>query len=194
MTDANKPLDPKHEKLLKTRGRGSGKDYEPFIKVHELSSSGESVRIHSASVGRIHHLLSGIELLAFLVFDQFEQTMGIREQYPLQIDDTLDICARLGIRHPQMHGSLTVVSTDLLVDLSSGSRLAIAVKSSSELSKPRVMEKLQIEKNYWETRDMEWKIFTEREVNDGMRENLLWIQPYLSPDMSAHQEVDYSDV
>jgi hypothetical protein len=56
------------------------------------------------------------------------------------------------------------------------------------------MEKLQIEKNYWETRDMEWKIFTEREVNDGMRENLLWIQPYLSPDMSAHQEVDYSDV
>ncbi|MDC9611688.1 TnsA endonuclease N-terminal domain-containing protein, partial [Pseudoalteromonas sp. GABNS16H] len=81
-----------------------------------------------------------------------------------------------------------------LVDLSSGSRLAIAVKSSSELSKPRVMEKLQIEKNYWETRDMEWKIFTEREVNDGMRENLLWIQPYLSLDMSAHQEVDYSDV
>ena len=98
MTDANKPLDPKHEKSLKTRGQGSGKDYEPFIKVHELSSSGESVRIRSASVGRIHHLLSGIELLAFLVFDQFEQTTDIREQYPLRIDDTLDICARLGIR------------------------------------------------------------------------------------------------
>jgi hypothetical protein len=194
MTDADKPLDPKHEKLLKTRGLGSGKDYEPFIKVHELSSSGESVRIRSASVGRIHHLLSGIELLAFLVFDQFEQTTDIREQYPLPTGDTLDICARLGIRHPQMHGALTVVSTDLLVDFSSGHRLAIAVKSSSELSKLRVMEKLQIEKTYWETRDVEWKICTEREVTDGMRENLLWIQPYLSPDMAAHQEVDYSDV
>ena len=38
MTDTNKPLDPKHEKLLKTRGRGSGKDYEPFIKVHEMNA------------------------------------------------------------------------------------------------------------------------------------------------------------
>ena len=118
MTDTDKPINPKHEKLLKTRGRGRGKDYEPFIKVHEISSSGESVRIRSASVGRVHHLLSRIELLAFLVFDQFEQTIDIREQYPLPINDTLDICSRLGIRHPQIHGGLTVVSTDLLVDLS----------------------------------------------------------------------------
>ena len=96
MNDANKPIDRKHEKLLKTRGQGTGKDYEPFIKVHEISSSGESVRIR----GRVHHLLSGIELLAFLVFDQFEQMIDIREQYPLPINDTLDICSRLGIRHP----------------------------------------------------------------------------------------------
>ncbi len=194
MTDTNKPLDPKHEKLLKTRGRGTGKDYEPFIKVHELSSSGESVRIRSASVGRVHHLLSGIELFAFLVFDQFEQTTDIREQYPLPINDTLDICTRLGIRHPQIRGSLTVVSTDLLVDLSSKQQLAIAVKSSAELSKSRVIEKLQIEKTYWETRGVEWKIFTEREVSAGMRENLPWIQPYLSPDMTDHQQLGATDV
>ena len=194
MTDTNKPIDPKHEKLLKTRGRGSGKDYEPFIKVHEISSQGESVRIRSASVGRIHHLLSGIELMAFLVFDQFEQTIDIREQYPLPIDDTLEICAQLGIRHPQVRGALTVVSTDLLVNFSSGHQLGIAVKPSSELSKLRVVEKLQIEKTYWEARGVEWKIFTEREVTDGMRENLLWIQPYLSPDMVLHQDVGYSDV
>ncbi|WP_197703562.1 hypothetical protein [Marinobacter sp. LV10R510-11A] len=79
MADTNKPIDPKHERLLKTRGRGGGKDYEPFIKVHEFSSQGENVRIRSASVGRVHHLLSGIELFAFLVFDQFEKTNDIRE-------------------------------------------------------------------------------------------------------------------
>lgn len=194
MTDSNKPLDPKHEKLLKTRGRGSGKDYEPLIKVHELSSQGESVRIRSASVGRVHHFLSGIELLAFLVFDQFEQTIDIREQYPLPINDTLDICAQLGIQHPQMHGFLKLVSTDLLIDFISGHQLAVSVKPSSELSKPRIMEKLQIEKAYWENRDVEWRIFTEREVTDGMRENLMWIQPYLSPEMGESQEVEYSDV
>ncbi|PFG10625.1 MULTISPECIES: TnsA endonuclease N-terminal domain-containing protein [unclassified Marinobacter] len=194
MADTNKPIDPKHERLLKTRGRGAGKDYEPFIKVHELSSQGESVRIRSASVGRVHHLLSGIELYAFLIFDQFEKTIDIREQYPLPIEDTLDICARLGIRHPQVRGLLTVVSTDLLIDLSSGKQLAIAVKPSSELSKLRVMEKLQIEKTFWEAHGIEWRIFTQREVTDGMRENLLWIQPYLNPDMTNHQELGVSDV
>jgi len=194
MTDTDKPINPKHEKLLKTRGRGRGKDYEPFIKVHEISSSGESVRIRSASVGRVHHLLSRIELLAFLVFDQFEQTIDIREQYPLPINDTLDICSRLGIKHPQIHGALTVVSTDLLVDLSPRQQLAIAVKSSEELSKARVIEKLQIEKIYWEARGIDWRIFTEKEVSDGLRENLLWIQPYLNPDMTAYQQLGDSDV
>jgi len=68
MTDTNRCIDPSHEKRLKTRDKGVGKAYGPFIKVHELSSQGENVRIRSASVGRVHHLLSGIELFAFLVF------------------------------------------------------------------------------------------------------------------------------
>jgi hypothetical protein len=72
-----------------------------------------------------------------------------------------------------------------LVDLSPRQQLAIAVKSSEELSKARVIEKLQIEKIYWEARGVEWRIFTEKEVSDGLRENLLWIQPYLNPDMTA---------
>ncbi|EAZ98540.1 hypothetical protein MELB17_00365 [Marinobacter sp. ELB17] len=38
-----------------------------------------------------------------------------------------NICTRLGIRHPQVRGLLTVVSTDLLIDLFSGKQLAIAV-------------------------------------------------------------------
>lgn len=194
MTDTNKRIDPSHEKRLKARGKGVGKAYEPFIKVHEVSSQGESVRIRSASVGRVHHLLSGIELFAFLVFDQFEKTIDIREQYPLPIEDSLDICARLGIRHPQIRGLLNVVSTDLLIDLSSGKQLAIAVKPSSELAKPRVIDKLQIEKSFWEARGVEWRIFTEREITDGMRENLLWIQPYLNPDMTDHQELSVAEV
>jgi len=100
----------------------------------------------------------------------------------------------LGIRHPQVRGLLTVVSTDLLIDLSSGKQLAIAVKHSSELAKLRVIEKLQIEKTFWEARGVEWRIFTQREVTDGMRENLLWIQPYLNPDMASYQELGVSEV
>jgi len=45
MRDSDRPLDPNDEKKLKTRGLGTGREYEPFIKVHEISSTGESFRI-----------------------------------------------------------------------------------------------------------------------------------------------------
>lgn len=64
MLDSDKPLDPFDEKRLKTRGVGSGRKYEPFIKVHEVSSTGESFRIFGRHSFRIHHLLSRIELSA----------------------------------------------------------------------------------------------------------------------------------
>ncbi|ETX12700.1 hypothetical protein MUS1_02930 [Marinomonas ushuaiensis DSM 15871] len=41
MLDSEKTVYPQDEKKLKTRGIGSGEDYEPFIKVHEISSTGE---------------------------------------------------------------------------------------------------------------------------------------------------------
>jgi hypothetical protein len=194
MSDKNNPVDPKHKKLLKTRGRGIGRDYEPFIKVHEISSQGESIRIQSATVGRVHHLLSGIELQAFLVFDQFERTIDIREQYPLPIENTMDICTKLGIRHPQVRGNLTVVTTDLLINFADGEQLAVAVKPSSELCKQRVIEKLQIEKAYWESCGTGWKLFTEREVSDGLRENLSWIQPYLAEEAAIDHQLTIDEV
>ncbi|HIF9523087.1 TPA: hypothetical protein ACX6S6_003512 [Photobacterium damselae] len=70
MSDADKPFNKKDQKRLdEKRGEGTGKDYIPFIKVGEFSSSGESVRVKSATVGRVHFLFSGNGLFAFLVFD-----------------------------------------------------------------------------------------------------------------------------
>ena len=117
MRDAERPLAPTDKKRLKIRGLGSGHQYEPFIKVHEISSKGESYRILGRNTSRPHHLLSRLELSAFLVFDRYELTTDIKEQYPLPIEDTLAICERLGIRHPQLSGKLKVVTTDLVVEL-----------------------------------------------------------------------------
>ncbi|PKG54890.1 MULTISPECIES: TnsA endonuclease N-terminal domain-containing protein [Halomonadaceae] len=192
--DTSKSVEPKQKKKLKTRGRGSGKEYEPFIKIHEISSSGESVRIRSATVGRTHHLLSGIERDAFLMFDQLDQTTDLREQFPLPVDDTLEICRQLGIKHPQQRGYLMVVSTDLLVDFADGKKIAIAIKPVSKLSEQRTIELLQIEKSYWECRGVAWHLFTEREVTDGMRENLKWIQPYVGEDVADHYQLSLSEV
>jgi hypothetical protein len=194
MDDSEKPLDPKHEALLKTRGIGSGKHYEPFIKVHEISSTGESFRILGRHTSRPHHLLSRLELSAFLLFDRYIDTVDIKEQYPIPIADSLSICSRLGIRHPQTSGRLKVVTTDLVIELSNSSTLAIAVKPSEALDDLRVIEKLQIEKVYWEQRNCEWKVFTEREFTPEIKENFEWLHAsHLNVD-NQYSELSYEDV
>lgn len=48
MSDENKALNKRDTKrLAEKRGTGFGKDYVPFIKVGEFSSSGESIRVKS---------------------------------------------------------------------------------------------------------------------------------------------------
>lgn len=175
MHDSEKPLDPKDEKRLKTRGKGAGSKYEPFIKVHEISSRGESFRIFGRHSSRPHHLLSRLELSAFLVFDCYHLTIDIKEQYPIPMVDSLSICQRLGIKHPQIGGKLKVVTTDLVIEMKNKLGVAIAVKYADDLDEQRTVEKLQIEKCFWEQQGYEWKLFTEQEITPAIKENLEWL-------------------
>lgn len=191
MSDADKPLNKKDKKRLdEKRGEGTGKDYVPFIKVGEFNSSGESVRVKSATVGRIHHFHSGIELAAFLVFDWCKKVIDIREQYPIPLVDSLIICRQLGIRHPQEKGELKIVTTDLLIDFSDGTQLAIPVKPALELDKERTTEKLQIEKVYWESSKVPFQIFTDKEISNELKMNLKWIRPLI--DIAHQSEYPFS--
>jgi hypothetical protein len=194
MEDFDKPVHPMDEKRLKTRGIGSGRNYEPFIKVHEISSTGESYRILGRHSSRPHHLLSRVELSAFLVFDRYSQTVDIKEQFPIPILDSLNICRNLGIRHPQIANNLKVVTTDLVVELVGGSYLAIAVKPSDSLDDQRVVEKLQIEKVYWEHQGCQWKLFTEKEISPSTKENLEWIQAAHKGNDALYSELSYQDL
>ena len=194
MLDSEKPIDPQHERLLKTRGIGSGQHYEPFIKVHEISSTGESFRILGRHTSRPHHLLSRIELSAFLIFDRHSKTVDIKEQFPIPIADSISICERLGIRHPQIAGKLKVVTTDLVVELLNDNRLAIAVKSSEALNDLRVLEKLQIEKVFWEQQNCQWKVFTEREITPAIKENIEWMHAAYHNVDDQFTELLYEDI
>lgn len=180
MGDSNKLVLASDAKKLKNRGKGIGKEYQPFIFLHEISSKGESYRLRSSTVGRIHHLLSRIELGAFLLFDRHPEIIDIREQYPIQIKDSLEICRQLGIKHPQINGKLTVVSTDLILNFQDSKQIAVSVKPYTHLSDERTIEKLQIEKAYWEQKECEWRLFTDRQITHGLKENLEWLHPILS--------------
>ena len=44
-----------------------------------------------------------------------------------------------------------------------------------KLDKPRVREKMEIERRYWEKRGVEWLIVTEREIDFQQARNIEWV-------------------
>lgn len=162
-------------------GRGQGRlmDYLPWLNVQDVSSRGRSHRVLSATNGRVIHLLSDLEFYAFLILDWCCKVIDIREQYPLNRDVTKTIADELNIRHPLASQTDMVMTSDILVDQKSAEQplIAIQVKPSSELAKPRVKEKLLIEIKYWESLNIPFQIVTEKNFDPIYIENLRWLHP-----------------
>ncbi|MGO2263490.1 TnsA endonuclease N-terminal domain-containing protein [Halomonas sp.] len=173
---ANYKLDKKTEKWIKEeRGKGSGKDYRPWLTVRDLSSKGRSHRVMGHLTGRTHHFFSDAELAAFLLLEWNPSVTDIREQFPLRIEDTLSLAEEASIRHPEAGGFHQVMSSDLVVDLSMPTgpqRLAIQVKVSSDLMDPRTVEKLELERRYWKIKGIPWYLITEKQMPRTIMENL----------------------
>lgn len=177
----NSKLDNRTLKWLKDgRGAGNGPNYSPWLTVRDVSSKGRVHRVLGHLTQRTHHLLSDLELSTFLLLEWNPQVKDIREQYPLNVEETLEIAEELGIRHPGIAGQIHVMSSDFLVDLQQTAegpikRLAIQVKPLEALMDPRTLEKLQIEQCYWQRKDVDWKVVTERELPPVYVKNLAFL-------------------
>jgi hypothetical protein len=186
-------LEPKIRKRFKDgRGSGAGKSYKPFLEVRDVPSKGRVHRRPAITHGRIVHLLSDLELAAFLLFDWASIVVDIREQYPLDIETTLEISERIGIKHPAYAGVDQVMTTDLVVDLKVDGQIithAISAKYANDLEDKRVIEKQELERRYWEGKGIPWFIFTEQEVPRNLVQNIKWLIPHLhSFDLDKKQQ------
>jgi len=167
-------------KLKKGIGQGHGKDYKPWLTVRDVPSQGLSTRIHGWKTGRVHHFLSLNELHCYYTFEWAKDVIDIREQYPLDLDQTLDIASRLNVKHPSQPKSdePIVMTTDFLLDIQSGSEvrnIAISVKPADDLSSIRVQAKQSIEYLYWTEKRVPWYIITELEIPKILAKNVEWI-------------------
>ena len=165
--------------LREGRGLGTGASYIPWLLVSDLSSKGRSHRTYWWKTGRVHHLFSDIEFLVFL-FLVWAEVEDIREQYPLPRPETVRIAKTLGVRHPVDPHSRTlwVMTTDFVVTVATpqeSALIAIAAKPENELNKPSVLRKLEIERNYWEERQVPWYLVTDTQIKNQIGMNLWWI-------------------
>jgi len=163
--------------LSEGRGQGVGANYKPWIVIQDFPSLGMVSRVSGTTTGRIHHLMSNLELYLFYLLDWSDNVIDIREQYPLSdIADAIYIAEKAGIKYPYdlTSGFPYIMTSDFYVDTRQGPQV-ISVKPSTELSKQRVREKLEIERRYWAARGIGWSIMTENEINRVKARNIEWL-------------------
>ena len=159
------------------RGRGCGSDYRPWLTVRDFPSLGMASRIKGQTTGRVYHMMSNLETNLFYLLDWSDEVLDIREQYPLSdLCGAIEIAEKAQIRYPYdaRSGFPYVMTSDFYVDTINGS-VVLSVKPSSELEKLRVREKLEIERRYWNARNVKWELVTEREINFVKSRNIEWL-------------------
>jgi hypothetical protein len=170
-------------RIAEGRGIGRGSAYRPWLRVQDVPSCGNASRIRSPITGREHHLMSDLERNWFLIAHADPRVCDCREQFPLlPLEETLAIARAVGIDHPTepTTGKAIVMTTDLVISLAGGLRefdFARAVKPAEQLSSPRVLEKLEVERRFWRSRDVDWAILTERELPAALLRNMRWLFP-----------------
>ena len=171
-----------YERLIRTgHGVGEGIDYKPWLGVRDVPSHGVSAKTRSMTVGRTHHTLSTIETNLLMLADFRDEVVDIREQFPLfPLDAVRQLACNVGISYPKVPKSTVpaILTTDFLLTrriVDKLSYLAVAVKPSEELRKHRVLEKLEIERLWWESLGVEWKLATELNISSLVAGNLAWI-------------------
>ncbi|MCW8093220.1 TnsA endonuclease N-terminal domain-containing protein [Alteromonas sp. ASW11-130] len=159
------------------RGVGRGLDYQPWIRIQEISSDGTSYRALSHTSGRVVHLLSKLEFLTFSLCDWNENICDIREQYPFDLETSLEVAEKAGIKHPQKGNKFHVFTTDLLLnwDPLDNKRTAIQVKYVKDLMDRETVAKLEIERRCCMAKGIEWQLITELDIPRIHQANVDWI-------------------
>jgi len=163
------------------RGQGELEQYRPWLTIQDYSSSGRSSRVKGWKTGRIHHFLSDIETRYFYLVEYDADCWDIREHYPiLDLQDTLGDCdIDLNKYCDKESGTLYVLTTTFLLTLkdADGKKRYVArsVKAAAELEKPKVVERFELMRRYFESKQIDWGIVTQHDINVTRARNIEWV-------------------
>jgi hypothetical protein len=178
--------------IAEGRGQGHGKDYKPWFGAKDVPSNGYVNRILGWKTKRRHEFLSNLEASYFYLLEWSPFVSDVREQFPLNQNETLTIAQECGIKHPTIPGirEPAVMTTDFLVDTThhgSTTEHARTTKPVQELSSERILQKFEIERRYWLRHKVDWAIVTERDIPMALVKNIQWVHRYF--DISRELDV-----
>lgn len=162
-------------------GVGEGINYKPWFTTRDVKGKNAFRSIvEGITTGRKHHFLSSIETQLFYILEFDENTIDIREQFPLfPLNSSKKIAQTLGINHPKVPttGIDHVMTTDILITYRSSNlvtKKAFCVKPLEMLDDPRTLEKIEIERIWWEENNAEFFIFTGNKKTEILSRNISW--------------------
>ncbi|PNY74872.1 TnsA endonuclease N-terminal domain-containing protein [Pseudomonas fluorescens] len=181
-------------------GAGAGAGYVPWLRVQDVPSIGRSHKIPGVKIERIHHLLSDLERAYHLICEFSEDVVDIREQYPLlPVQSTQAIARAIGVRYPNYKATAVpiVMTTDFLLTVRQPNgdfkSVARTIKYQQDLEgkdSTRTLEKLEVERRFWTSQDVDWSIVTEELFTPDLIKNLGLLRRYsqlprvlMSPDL-----------
>jgi len=183
--------------LKEKRGQGTGKDYKPWLLVQDIASKGRSTRIFGHTAQRVHHMLSDLQLYYFYLLEFDDNVTDIREQSPLldfydmniQVDE--ELTKKLFDSKTQVPHIFTA-SFLVTRKRENGEHYyqARIIKQSQELEKNATLQRLELQRRYFEKKGIDFGIVTEKEINKQLARNIGWalnsfdIQDYSSLTMN----------
>lgn len=169
------------KRIAEGRGCGEGASYRPWLEVGDVSSTGRKHLVTGSRFGRDIHLLSDIEFRLFLMLDWADNVVDLREQFPLDLDLSIAVAKRLGIRHPSYPGTSdpAVMTVDFMVTTTAadkGKFIAFNAKADSEATNDYSMQKLEIQRSVLQLMEIEHFIVFGSMLPRQTTKNLEWIR------------------
>lgn len=131
-------------KINEGRGKGSGSSYLPWIQTREISSVGTCSNPKDWKTGRTVELLSQGEAYYWHILRWNDEIEDIREQYPLDLETTLEICDDYNVKHPRNRH--TYMTSDFYVTYKDGKEKVFSVKPSRNVLKKSAPRKSSLSK------------------------------------------------
>ncbi|OAA87814.1 heteromeric transposase endonuclease subunit TnsA [Clostridium ljungdahlii] len=155
------------------------------LKVTTFSSKGRVTRIYGYKTKRIHHIQSDNQLRVFLILEWNESVKDIEENVELKdleiiINDVENL--RLDKFTDKETGKLYQLHTNFLVTIKRSNieeQVAISVKGLSELKRKTVIEKMEIERRYWNSKGILFYVVTEKQIDKQFVDNIKWVRETL---------------
>ncbi len=133
-----------------------------------------------------------MQLNYFYLLEWEKSVVDIREHYPLLDLDNV-IGEELELHRSKFIDRETkvpyILSTTFLVSVKMADEqikfIARSLKNSSELDKKITLSGLEIEKQYWKSKRIDWGIVTNKEINKIKVRNIKWIHQLSSQEVNS---------